>query len=191
MTSEMNLENGWLLGSDERASAISKIERISSIFSRSAFMKVFRRPNESIKAKLLVFTIFFVGIGTGVLIANFYTTRVTGSADNANPTDRAKRAQRDINKFYDYLGLDQAQREQMHKIGEETRHEFQDLRKETQPRFEAIQEESRGKIRTVLNDEQRTKYDEFRRKMDERRRNRNQGIHKDDHDSKGERGPRP
>ena len=31
----------------------------------------------SMKAKLLVFAIFFVGIATGILIANFYTMRVT------------------------------------------------------------------------------------------------------------------
>src|SRR5262249_30359001 len=118
------------------------------------------------KAKLLVFAVFFIGIITGVLIANFYTTRVTGSPDAANPPDRTQRAQRDINKFYDYLRLDPAQREQMHKIGEETRHKFRELRKETHPRFEAIQEKSRAKIRTVLNEEQRAKYDQFRRKMD-------------------------
>ena len=134
----------------------------------------------SIKAKLLVFAIFFTGIAAGILIANFYTTRVmTGAPDASNPPGREQRVQRDINKFYDYLGLDQAQREQMHKIGEETRHEFQELRKETQPRFEAIQEKSRAKIRAVLNDEQRVKYDEFRRKMDERRKNRERDGNKD------------
>src|SRR5262245_16060974 len=133
----------------------------------------------SLKAKLLVFAIFFLGIGSGILIANFYTTRVTSSGDASNPPARA---QRDINKFYDYLGLDPAQREQMHKIGEETRHEFQDLRKETQPRFEAIQERSREKIRAILNDEQRAKYDDFRRRMDERRRNRNRDGNKNEHD---------
>jgi hypothetical protein len=135
----------------------------------------------SIKAQLLVFAIFFLGIGTGVLIANFYTTRVTGTPEPA----------RDINKFYDYLGLDSAQREQMHKIGEETRHEFQELRKETQPRFEAIQEESRTKIRAVLNDEQRAKYDKFRRDMDEKRRNRNRDEKKNERDPKAEREQRP
>jgi len=137
----------------------------------------------SIKAKLLVFMIFFAGIATGVLIANFYTTRVTGS-DAANNSDRAQRAQRDINRFYDYLQLDQPQREEMRRIGEETRHQFEGLRKETQPRYEAIQEESRAKIRAVLNDEQRQKYDEFRSRMDERRRNRNR-------DNKGAAGPGP
>src|SRR5215831_12281928 len=139
----------------------------------------------SIKAKFLVFAIFFIGIVTGVLISNFYTTRVlTGSPDPANPPDRTLRAQRDINKFYDYLGLNPAQREQMHKIGEETRHEFQELRKETQPRFEAIQEQSRIKVRAVLNDEQRAKYDEFRRKMDERRKNRTRDENKSERDPK-------
>ena len=143
----------------------------------------------SMKAKALVFAIFFIGIATGVLIANFYTTRVTGSPDTGNPPERAQRAQRDINKYYDYLGLDQPQREQMRKIGEETRHEFQELRKETQPRFQSIQEESRAKIRAVLNEEQRKKYDEFRRNMDERRRNRN--TNKNGRDSNPERGQRP
>ena len=146
----------------------------------------------SIKAKFLVFAIFFIGILTGILIANFYTTRVmTGSTDAMNPPDRTQRAQRDINKFYDYLELNQTQREQMHKIGEETRHEFQELRKETQPRFAAIQEKSRVKIRAVLNDEQRAKYDEFRSRMDERRRNRNRDTDKNDHDPNPERGQRP
>jgi hypothetical protein len=140
----------------------------------------------SIKAKLLVFVVFFMGIFTGVLIANFYTTRVTGTPN----TTPQVRAQRDINKFWDYLGLDQPQREEMRKIGEETRHEFQELRKETQPRFQAIEEESRTKIRAVLNDEQRAKYDEFRRKMDARRQDRNRDGNKTNHDA-GDRGQRP
>jgi Spy/CpxP family protein refolding chaperone len=140
----------------------------------------------SFKAKALMFVIFFLGIASGVLIANFYTTRVISS-----PGPDGARAQRDINKFYDYLGLDQAQREQMHKIGEETRHQFQDLRKETQPRFQAIQDESRVKIRAVLNDEQRAKYDEFRKRMDERRANRNRDQKDSDHGPGAEHGPRP
>ena len=131
-----------------------------------------------LKAKMLVFAVFFIGIATGVLIANFYTTHVAGAPDTTNSQDRAQRAQRDINKFYDYLGLTQAQREEMHKIGEETRREFQDLRQETQPRFQAIQDASRDKIRHILNDEQLKKYDEFRRRRDERRKNRDHDFNK-------------
>ena len=120
----------------------------------------------------------FIGIATGVLIANFYTTHVAGAPDTTNSQDRAQRAQRDINKFYDYLGLNQAQREEMHKIGEETRKEFRELRQETQPRLQAIQDASRDKIRHILNDEQLKKYDEFRRQRDERRKKRDHDFNK-------------
>ncbi|PYS01275.1 MAG: hypothetical protein DMG15_00155 [Acidobacteria bacterium] len=123
----------------------------------------------SLKAKFLVFSVFFIGIATGIVIANFYTTRVASAPDTS--TSRAERAQRDINKFYDYLGLNLAQREQMRKIGEETRREFRELRDEAQPKFDAIREASRIKIRALLNNEQLKKYEEFRRKMDERRKN--------------------
>ena len=131
-----------------------------------------------LKAKILVFAVFFIGIATGVLIANFYTTHVAGAPDTTNSEDRAQRAQRDINKFYDYLGLNQAQREEMHKIGEETRKEFRELRQETQPRLQAIQDASRDKIRHILNDEQLKKYDEFRRQRDERRKKRDHDFNK-------------
>ena len=63
---------------------------------------------KSIKAKVLVFAIFFIGIGTGVLTANFYSARVALAPD---APDRTQRAQGDINKFYDYLGLSQEQRD--------------------------------------------------------------------------------
>ena|SRR5215813_4906632 len=143
------------------------------------------------KAKALVFATYFLGMATGVLVANFYTTRVVVSAPT--PANAPENAQRDINKFYDYLGLDQAQREQMHKIGEETRREFQQLRQETQPRFKAIQEATRAKMRTVLNtDEQRKKYDDWRRRMDERQRNRelNKNSNNKNRNSDSEHGPK-
>jgi Spy/CpxP family protein refolding chaperone len=150
----------------------------------------------TLKAKALVFAIFIVGIATGVLLAHFYSTRVATQvgATAAPATDSAQRtqsAQRNINNFYDYLGLNQAQREQMHKIGEETRREFQDLSKETQPRFAAIQEESRGKIRAILTDEQRKKYDEFRKNnLGRRGRGANKDSNKKDRDSDTDREPK-
>jgi len=145
----------------------------------------------SFKAKALVFVIFFLGIGAGVLVANIYSKRfVNASAAPADGPQRTQRAQRDINKFYDYLGLNQEQRDQMHKIGEETRQKFQDLRKETQPRFEAIQEASRVKIRAVLDDEQRKKYDDFRTRMDEQRRNREREPNKNSGSNINNQGPR-
>ena len=122
-----------------------------------------------LKAKVLVFAVFFIGISTGILITNFYTTRVASAPDTAS--SRVERAERDINKFYDYLGLNLSQREQMRKIGEDCRREFRQLRAENKPKFDAIREASRTKIRALLDNEQEKKYEEFRRKVDERRKN--------------------
>jgi len=116
--------------------------------------------------KILVFAIFFVGIATGAVLDNVYRTRVVATAetnsskgDRPNPQDRARRDQDQMAK---YLGLDQAQRDQIHKILEDTRGQFGELREQVDPKFRAIEEGSREKIRAVLNDEQRKKLDQFR-----------------------------
>jgi len=129
-----------------------------------------------LKAKVLVFGVFFIGITTGVLIANFYTTRVAGAPDTVNVQERERKAQSEINKFYDYLGLNQSQREEVHKIGEDTRRQLREFREETKPRLQEIQANGRAKIRMLLNDEQRKKYDDFHRKKDESARDKNQSF---------------
>ena len=123
----------------------------------------------SLQGKLLVFVVFFLGIATGILSANFYRNRVVTDMDaRPNPSrqqDRLspqERAKRDQDRFANYLGLDQTQREQVTKILEQTRGEFRQLREKVDPQFKAIEEESRTKIRAILTEEQRQKYDKFR-----------------------------
>jgi len=102
----------------------------------------------SIKGKILVFAVFFIGIASGLLITNFYETRVSGTT-LAVPRirDRNSGAQRDISKVHDYLGLTGEQREQVNRILEETRNDVRKFRQETQPRFRAIQQQSQARIR--------------------------------------------
>jgi MFS superfamily sulfate permease-like transporter len=132
-----------------------------------------------LKAKILVFAVFFIGIATGLFIANFYTTRVASAPDTVNAQERAQRAQKDIDKFYDYVGLSQGQREEVHKIAEDTRRQLREFREETQPRLKAIQDGGRAKIRMLLDDDQRKRYDEFHRKRDQRLKNRDRNFKKD------------
>src|SRR5436309_16102111 len=124
----------------------------------------------SMQGKLLVFAVFLIGIATGILSANFYRRHVVTDVDaRPNTTNRPQdrlspqdRAKRDQDRFASYLGLDQTQREQVKKILEDTRSQFRQLREKVNPQFKAIEEESRIKIRAVLTEEQRTKYDKFR-----------------------------
>ena len=62
----------------------------------------------ALTGKILVFAVFFVGIITGMLIINFYETRVAGSPpDTQDKRGRSSELQRDVSRVHDYLGLDQ------------------------------------------------------------------------------------
>ena len=121
----------------------------------------------SVQGKLLVFTVFVIGIATGVLSANLYRNRVVESAKAAeNPRqDRLspqQRAKQNFDRMANYLGLDQDQRAEIQKISDQTRSQFRQLREKTEPEFKEIEEANRAKVLAVLNEDQRKKYMEFR-----------------------------
>jgi len=124
----------------------------------------------ALKGKILVFAVFFVGIFTGMLIINFYETRVAGSPPDMNDNrGRSSNLQRDVSRVHDYLGLDQAQRDRVNEILEQGRNQVRQLRAETRPRVQAIEENTQAQIRAVLNPDQIERYDKFRRDVRERR----------------------
>jgi len=115
----------------------------------------------SIKGKLLVFSVFFLGIASGMLLTKSWENR----AGELKADDRAKA---DVNKFYDYLALDESQRIQMKKITEDIRPEINKIFKQIRPQMdqiEALRKESRNQMRSILTDEQKIKYDEFSEAM--------------------------
>ena len=126
----------------------------------------------STKGKLLVFAVFFLGMVTGGLMISVYDTRLREAAEVGG----GRRAQQDVGRFHDYLGLNPEQREQWNDIMQENRPEydrlFEENRKLTAPnqaRFEALREQTRERIRAILTEEQRQKYSEFNQKERERR----------------------
>ncbi len=124
----------------------------------------------ALKGKLLVFAVFFVGMITGMLIINFYETRVAGSPpDLTDSRGRSSELQRDVNRVHDYLGLDQDQRDKVNQILEEGRRQVRELRAETRPKVQAIEENTQTQIRAVLNPDQVERYEKFRRDVRERR----------------------
>jgi hypothetical protein len=124
---------------------------------------------------------------TGIFVLNFYETRVlsgelettadtnqTGATDPQAQTDeRSRRGRRsiarEVQRFQDYLGLDEAQRLEIEAILEGTRAEFRELSAETRSEYDMIREDSRDRIRTILTtDEQRQKYEELVERQDRR-----------------------
>ena len=117
----------------------------------------------SSKGKLIVFGVFLLGIGAGVLATYSYETRIREpreASDNSR-RQRERRAQQDVSRFHDYLALDDAQREQVSRILEEDRAAFREFQARTRPEMQALQEGTRNKMRAILNDEQKQKYDEY------------------------------
>src|SRR5262245_11484345 len=117
----------------------------------------------SSKGKLLVFSVFLLGIGVGSIATYEYQIRVREPREAVNNTrgQRERRAQQDVTRFHDYLGLSDEQREQVSKILKENRTQFRQLQKKNRTDFQALQDQTRDKIRAILNDDQKQKYDEY------------------------------
>jgi len=122
----------------------------------------------SLQGKFLVLAIFLLGGVFGWFAAGHYNTRVRGASDSDNP--RVK-AQRDINRFHDYLGLSAEQREQVRQIMEAAGPEFRKLAEQTRPQYDALRQRNRARIREILTEEQRRKYDEWNARRDRSRTN--------------------
>jgi Spy/CpxP family protein refolding chaperone len=126
-----------------------------------------------IKGKVLVFATFFLGMITGALVVNVYETRIVADAPGEGS---GRRAQQDVERFFDYLNLTPEQRQQWNDITQENRPEFdriyEENRKLTAPnraRWDALQEQTRERIRSILTEEQRQRYNEFTERQRQRR----------------------
>jgi hypothetical protein len=115
-----------------------------------------------IKGKMLIFSVFFLGIVSGAILTNIWETRVNSSVISGDPksADRAKAA-RDVNKFNDYLGLNAEQKSQMSQILKESQSEFKKITDQVRPQMDAQRKQTRSQVRAILTDEQKQKYDAF------------------------------
>lgn len=68
------------------------------------------------------------------------------------------------------LDLNDRQVQQLSQILDESQKSFSDLQRQVEPQFAALREKDRNRIRQILTPEQLTKYNEFIRQIDERRR---------------------
>ena len=135
----------------------------------------------TLQAKLLVLAVFVAGLLSGAVIANVYEARVQGDERRVESNDRNRDRGRDHNhqSFEDYLGLTPEQRDELSGILEDSRDGYFELRARTRPEYQAIRDASRERIRGILTDEQRERYEEWinreRERDDNRRRGRGRG----------------
>ena len=120
------------------------------------------------KALLLVILVFALGIALGAVGTYVVTTQVqaarprTGGRSSGNP----------MALFTRDLNLTADQQKQIQAILSDTRAHYSALHEKIDPEYEQARHEGRERIRQVLSPEQRPKFEDLLRRMDEDRRKR-------------------
>ena len=125
------------------------------------------------KARLLVLSIFAIGFAAGALSMNLYQSQKSSPPNHhgTRPTSVAI-----VDKMSDKLNLTRDQHDQVSAILKDTFNQYDIIRQEAdpcflqfRPRFDAVRQAGREKIRAVLTDEQRPKFEQMVAEQDAER----------------------
>ncbi|OFW34434.1 MAG: hypothetical protein A3J28_02275 [Acidobacteria bacterium RIFCSPLOWO2_12_FULL_60_22] len=131
-------------------------------------MKLPKWPEKS-RAALFVLLIFFCGIVAGALATNVWLNWGPDLRMARADTPRGQsRQQRTVEKFTRELSLNPEQAQKLNHILDETRAAFHAHQQE----LDVIRQEGRGRIREILTDDQKAKYEHLLTRMDSRRKRR-------------------
>ena len=120
-----------------------------------------------IKIWIVFVVVFALGCVTGVALDGVYRSRAASMGHGEEDRKRADEAH--FNKMRQDLNLTDEQATKIHVVLDETRSEYRQLRTELRPRFDEPRLKARARIRELLNDEQRKKFDSLTAQMDAKR----------------------
>ena len=121
------------------------------------------------KAYAMVFVLFILGIALGSVGTYLVTTRVQAARPQAG---MAHNPGRTMAMFTRDLNLSSEQQTQLQSILNDTRTRYADLHAKLDPEYENVRHQGREHIRQILTPEQRPKFEELLRQIDEDRRKR-------------------
>ena len=131
------------------------------------------------KARLIVMIVFTIGFAAGALSLNLYqrlTSKDVEASKAKEPETELTGNDYIINKMNQKIGLNDDQQAKIRAILEERNQRFDEVRekmkdvvKPFEPQFSAVRQESRERIRALLDDGQRAKYDELLQEQDRQR----------------------
>jgi hypothetical protein len=121
------------------------------------------------KAALWVGLVFLLGAALGGLGGYVFAHQKYTVTSAAPTTDAAKRAQK-VQELTRVANLTPEQSQQLDAIIADIQSQMKSIRKTVEPQFNEAREKGRERIRAILNAEQRPKFEEFIRKLDEERK---------------------
>jgi Spy/CpxP family protein refolding chaperone len=125
------------------------------------------------RAVLYLVLVFLLGLalgGLGMVWAGRHGWSYAGA--------ERQRAPRGVAWLCRELGLSAEQRQQVETILDEMGSAYREIRQRTRPEYEAVRQQGRDRIRAVLTEQQRARFEEWVREMDEREVRRRQGHEK-------------
>ena len=125
------------------------------------------------KAILLVVVVFALGIGLGSAGTYLVTARVLA----ARPQQASHVPANHMAMFTRDLNLNPDQQKQIQAILTETRARYAEIHSQADPEYERARQAGREKIRQVLTAEQKPKFEDLLRRMDEERLRRQNEAH--------------
>lgn len=120
------------------------------------------------RAALWVGVVFLLGAALGGMLGYEFAHR-SYAASTAQLSDAAKRQQK-VAELTQELSLTNAQKQELDAILTEMQGEFKAIRKQTDPQIEVARQKGRERIRAILTPDQKPKFEDFLRRLDEERR---------------------
>jgi esterase/lipase len=120
------------------------------------------------KATLWLAIVFVLGAALGGVLGYAFAHRGY-AAEPAVLSAQAKRVQRREKLTHD-VGLNPDQQKQVGEILDRAQGEYKAVHAAVDPQIEAVRQKTREKIRAVLTNDQKPKFEEFLRKLDEERK---------------------
>ena len=119
------------------------------------------------KAALWVGVVFLLGAALGGMLGYAFAHRVQAAPPQL--TDAERRAQK-IQRLTQELALTPDQQTKIDAIMSSVQAEYKAIHQSTDPQFEAARQKGREQIREVLTSEQKPKFEEHLRRLDEERK---------------------
>ncbi|MGB2624787.1 MAG: hypothetical protein WA857_21560 [Candidatus Acidiferrum sp.] len=121
------------------------------------------------KAALWVAVVFVLGAALGGVFGFFYGHRSVVSASNPPMSEPARRA-RKVEQLTQELGLTSAQSRQLDTILSQLHADYKAIHDQSEAQMDVERQKGRDQIRAILTPEQKPKFEEFLKRMDEERK---------------------
>jgi Spy/CpxP family protein refolding chaperone len=119
------------------------------------------------KAAVWVAAVFLLGAALGGVVGYIFAHRSVSA--NAPMSEEQRRAQR-VEQLTHELGLTNDQRQQLDGILSQIHAEYKALREQADAQMDQARQKGRNNIRAILTPEQKPKFEEFLKRMDEERK---------------------